>query len=91
MKTKKRISPFAKLTREIEGYLADIVYQSQLNILNNVEVNDSFVLGQVSALRYILERAYAISYDRSIGIELLDLSPAKFLEYFHEATNMREP
>ena len=90
MRGKKKLSPFARLTREIEAYIADIAYQSQLCDLQNIEVNDQFVLGQFYALRFILERAYAISYDRAIGNELIEITPAQFIEYFREARKTRE-
>lgn len=86
MRGRKRLSPFEKLVREIEGCVADQVYQSQLHALNNEPENLDFVLGYFSACRYLLERAYAIYNSRSIGNELDDMTPEEWLEAYQEAT-----
>lgn len=86
MRGRKRLSPFEKLVREIEGLVADTVYQSQLHELRNEPVNTDFVLGYFSACRYLLERAYAISNSRSIGNELVDMPYDEWLRAYHEAT-----
>lgn len=90
MKGKKRFSPFEKLVREIEAYMADICYQSQLDQLANRAINHDFVLGQCMALRFILERAHAIYHSRSIGCELEELSPEEFLQEFRNAMQIRD-
>lgn len=74
MKGKKRLSPFEKLQREIEGLLDKVVYESQLNALYSISENKDFLNGQVQTLRYLLERSYAIYNSRSMGIELSDMS-----------------
>lgn len=86
MKGKKRLSPFEKLVREIEAYLADICFQSQLALYSDTPMKTDFVLGQCIALRYILERSYAIYNRRCLGTELEELSPEEFLQEFRNAT-----
>lgn len=85
MRSRKRLSPFEKLFREIEGCMADLVYQSQLNALANKTENWDFVRGQCVILRYLLERAYAIRNSRSIGNELVDMPFDEWLETFRAA------
>ena len=90
MRGRKRLSPFETLMREIEGYMAEIVYQSQLNALSNIDENGDFILGELYALRHILERGYAIYNRRSIGNELQDMAFDDFLKEFREATKIRD-
>lgn len=90
MRGRKRLSPFERLVREIEGLLADTVYQSQLHELRNEPENTDFVLGYCSACKYLLERAYAISNSRSIGNELVDMPYDEWLRAYREATKRWE-
>ena len=86
MRGRKRLSPFERLVREIEGAVSDIVYQSQLHELRNEPENTDFVLGYFTACRYLLERAYAIYNSRSIGNELVDMPYDEWLRTYREAT-----
>ncbi len=90
MRGRKRLSPFEKLVREIEGLVADTVYQSQLHELRNEPENIDYVFGYFSACRYLLERAYAISNSRSIGNELVDMPFDEWLRTYREATKRWE-
>lgn len=86
MSYKKRLSPFEKLVREIEAYLVEISFNSQLALHSNTAENTEFVLGQCVALRHILEISYGIYNKRCLGTELKELSPAEFLKEFQEMT-----
>lgn len=90
MRGRKRLSPFERLVREIEGLIADTVYQSQLHELRHEPENIDFVLGYCAACRYLLERAYAISNSRSIGNELVDMPYDEWLRAYREATKRWE-
>lgn len=74
MKGRKRLSPFERLQREIEGLLDEVVYKSQLNALHHIPENLDFLNGQAQTLRYLLQRSYAIYNSRCMGIELTDMS-----------------
>lgn len=96
MKTKKRLSPFAQLTKEIESELMDISLKMQLHSINDTEdmLDSSYILGQVSAYRHMLELAYSISYNRTIGT-VMDSYPEyfdieSFLQRFQAATKKEE-
>lgn len=53
----KHLSPFQRLRREIENELYDAALQHLLLIEVGEELNSDFILGYVSALKRMLEKA----------------------------------
>lgn len=90
MKGRKRLSPFQKLVREIEGCLTDTVYQAQLASIAGRPLNDDFVLGQIITLRALLTKAYEIYNSRSLNIELADMPVEEWITEYHKAMDMRD-